>query len=223
MATETRPSRFLFFSPRRVYRKPLLTLALLLGAAAMISGFTLWPRSPLDLGSRADFSAAELMRHWGAGEVVVLVRHGERCDRSSNACLGPEEGITVHGSEASAQLGAALTEFGLQHTDVLNSPAKRTEQTAAYMFDRASEPQEWLAECRKDMGVDIAAHKAPGRNLVLVTHSGCINDLEAQEGFPHADEPGYTSALFATLAADGDLRIVGRVNVEDWPEVMAAN
>ena len=36
-----------------------------------------------------------LSEHWESGNVIFLIRHEERCDRSNNPCLGPDEGITA--------------------------------------------------------------------------------------------------------------------------------
>jgi hypothetical protein len=60
------------------------------------------------------------------------------------------------------------------------------------------------------------AHKRPGHNLVLVTHSGCIGELEAQTGFKHAANSEYGSALFVHITAEGALRVLGIVKAEDW-------
>lgn len=205
------------------YLKRLLPLAVLLIIGALIGGFAVWPLSPMNLAKGQNATESGFMAHWRAGDLVVLVRHAERCDRSSTACLGPRDGITLEGSHASAQLGAALTTLGMDGTDVLSSPLTRTAQTALYMFNRPSTEQAWLVNCDADMIGDIHAHKVPGRNLLLVTHSGCIGNVEARLGFPHAKFTDYNSALFATLGSDGKLRVLGVVNVQDWPLVLGRN
>lgn len=40
--------------------------------------------------------------------VVVLFRHAERCDRSTNQCLSDKTGITVKGTQDARELGNAL-------------------------------------------------------------------------------------------------------------------
>jgi hypothetical protein len=64
------------------------------------------------------------------------------------------------------------------------------------------------------------AHKSARRNLVLVTHSGCISEFEAQNGFRRAMKAAYTSALFVTIKPDGQLEVLGTLNTEDWPIVL---
>ena len=40
--------------------------------------------------------------------VVVLFRHAERCDRSTNQCLSDKTGITVKGTQDARELGNAF-------------------------------------------------------------------------------------------------------------------
>lgn len=209
--------------PLKRYIATLTTLVALLAISALIAGFVVWPLSPTNLGRAGGATAAQLHQHWQAGDVVVLVRHGERCDRSADACLGAADGITVQGRDAAAQLGSAFMSMGMEKADVLSSPLTRTAQTAQAMFSRASKEQDWLVNCDVDMAGDIKTHKVAGRNLVLVTHSSCIDRFENAMGFPHAKDSEYTSSLFATAGANGKLQILGVVNVQDWPKVIALN
>ena len=43
----------------------------------------MWPSSPLDLGVGNRLLTSGVLASW-RGELVVLVRHEERCDRSAN-------------------------------------------------------------------------------------------------------------------------------------------
>ena len=78
-----------------VSRKPssrLSTSVVAIGAltlAVLASCFVLWPKSPANLAYEGAQARAQLLQQWSAGEIAVLVRHAERCDRSSNPCLGP--------------------------------------------------------------------------------------------------------------------------------------
>ncbi|WP_085714971.1 histidine phosphatase family protein [Pseudomonas sp. B28(2017)] len=185
--------------------------------AVLVTGFLLWPKSPTNLAQEDAQARAQLLQQWGAGEIAVLVRHTERCDRSSNPCLGPADGITRVGSEAAAGVGQGLARLGLTHTDILTSPVTRTVQTAHYMFNSDPRTQEWLATCGTTLRNDVVAHKVAQRNLVLVTHSGCIADFEKQTGFKHsAKDAEYGSALFVHIDGNGQLQVLGIVNAEDW-------
>lgn len=204
------------------YLRTVLPLGLLLVVAALIAGFVVWPLSPTNL--RNDHSAStELFSDWQAGEVVVLVRHGERCDRSSNTCAGPADGITLPGREVAAGVGSALLSMGMHSADIATSPLTRTAQTAQAMFGEGIAEQNWLVDCDTDMARDIKAHKAEGRNLVLITHSGCISRFEDAMGFPHARDTEYASSLFVRLGANGKLKVLGRIDAQDWPAVVTRN
>jgi phosphohistidine phosphatase SixA len=185
--------------------------------AVLATCFVLWPKSPANLAHEGAQARAQLLQQWSAGEIAVLVRHAERCDRSSNPCLGPADGITRVGSEAAAGVGQGLTRLGLTQTDILTSPVTRTVQTAHYMFNSDPRTQEWLATCGTTLRNDVVAHKVAHRNLVLMTHSGCIADFEKQTGFKHsAKDAEYASALFVHIDGDGQLKVLGIVNAEDW-------
>jgi len=200
-------------------RKVALVILTLL-VAALVMGFVAWPASPMLLAQGNQLQKASVLQRWQAGEIVVLVRHAERCDQSSNPCLGPADGITEVGRDAARQVGQALDSLGLAHTDLLTSPATRTVQTAHYLSAHVVPQQEWLAACGATMGAEVLAHKTAQRNLVLVTHSGCISDFEAQNGFKNARKAEYTSALFAAVGPDGKLQILGTVNDSDWSSVL---
>jgi broad specificity phosphatase PhoE len=188
-----------------------------LTVAAVVAGFFLWPRSPANLAHEGAQARAQLLQQWSAGEIAVLVRHTERCDQSSNPCLGPADGITRVGSEAAAGVGQGLARLGLTQTDILTSPVTRTVQTAHYMFNSDPRTQEWLATCGTTLRNDVVAHKVAHRNLVLVTHSGCIADFEQQSGLKHAaKDVEYGSALFVHIDGNGQLQVLGIVNADDW-------
>lgn len=209
--------------PKRAVKKRFLKVTLAASVvivAALVTGFTLWPRSPAMLAEGDHMTTAGVFQHWQAGDVVVLVRHAERCDQSKNPCLGPADGITQVGSVASTDVGKGFNALGMDHADVFSSPATRTMQTAQFMFGKEASHQEWLAQCGKAMRDDVVAHKTAHRNLVLVTHSGCISDFEKQTGFKHAPTSQYTSALFVSVTADGQLKVLGIVNSGDWPAVL---
>ena len=189
----------------------------------MLTGYSCWPRSPLHLGEGDNMSRSGLYDSWKKGEVVVLMRHGERCDRSTNECLGPEDGITHVGSAVSRSVGGSINALGLAHTDVLSSPATRTAQTAQLMVGHPVEAQDWLYHCDNTSINEVMAHKAPDRNLILVTHSGCISRIESQQGFPHADMSEYDGALFISLDGRGQPVIRGIVNPDDWRKLASSS
>lgn len=205
---------------RAVIHKALIAAAAVAVAAALLGTFSYLHRSPTDLGSGHNAVSQGLLSHWQAGDVIMLVRHAERCDRSSNTCLGPADGITQLGSETSTTVGQALKTLGMGHADVLTSPTTRTAQTAQYMFGQGIAAPEWLANCDTSLLQNAIAHKVPERNLVTVTHSGCIGHVEKQLGYPHAAGAEYNSALVLTLDEHGKAVILGVINADAWPKTL---
>ncbi|MFZ3282967.1 MAG: histidine phosphatase family protein [Pseudomonas sp.] len=193
-----------------------ITLAGVVAVAILVSGFVWWPRSPTDLDHAGRNTTAEWLNAWQAGEVVALVRHTERCDRSSNTCLGPADGITEVGSTAAQLVGQGFMKLGMLQATVLSSPLTRTAQTAHYMFGHDASSEDWLATCGPTLRDEIIARKVAQQNLVLVTHSGCISDFEKQTGFPHAIAAQYGSTLLVRIDHQKQLTVLGIINTAFW-------
>ncbi|RVD79772.1 histidine phosphatase family protein [Pseudomonas koreensis] len=183
---------------------------------ALILGFVWMQRSPANLRYASASATQEWVNAWQAGEVVALVRHTERCDRSTNTCLGPADGITQVGSVAAGVVGRGFTQLGLEKTQFFSSPLTRTMQTAHYMLGHDAVAQEWLETCGPTLRDDVVAHKTPGQNMILVTHSGCIADFERQTGYPRAVAAEYGSAVLMRIDAQGQLKVIGIMNPEGW-------
>lgn len=208
------------FEPSRLakYKSPLrMLLAALLVIPVVLT--ILRPTVITDLAHAGHHGAAALTAGWNKGEMVVLVRHVERCDRSRAQCLAQPDGITERASDVAVGLGARFEKLGLARTDIYNSPLTRAAQTSAYMFHHASSTQDWLFNCRKTMLRDIRRYKVPGRNLILVTHSECMSALENALHFS-MPSPGYGSALFLSeSAARHAPQVLGYIEASDWPLV----
>ncbi len=197
-------------------KKIWLGMAALALLGTLLAGFLAWPKSPPDLGSSNRLLSSGLLASWREGDLVVLVRHEERCDRSSNPCFGPADGLTIHGTQQAAKIGKAFKTLGMENSDVLSSPTIRTAQTSLFMFGKTELSPGPLAICGDAMGEEILSHKQPGHNLVLITHSACISDFEEALGYPHAQAAKYGSALFVKVLANGKFKAVGIMNSEDW-------
>jgi len=205
-------------SKRWVLSRPrtwaIITVGLLL--ITLICGFVWVQRSPANLRYASASATQEWVKAWQAGEVVALVRHTERCDRSTNTCLGPADGITQAGSIAAAEVGRGFTQLGLEKTRLFSSPLTRTLQTAHYMLGHDAVAAEWLETCGPTMRNEVVAHKTAGHNMILVTHSGCIADFERQTGYPRAVAAEYGSTVLARIDAQGKLEVIGIMNPEGW-------
>lgn len=176
-------------------KKLWLGMAVAAFFGTLLVGYLAWPLSPTDLGVGNRLLTSGLLASWRDGNVVVLVRHEERCDRSSNPCFGPADGLTIHGTQQAKEIGKAFKTLGMESADILSSPTTRTAQTSQFMFGKTLLSPGPLAICGDAMGEEILSHKQPGRNLVLITHSACINDFEQALGYPHAVTAEYGSAL----------------------------
>ena len=129
--------------------------------------------------------------------------------------------MTVKGRQMAEKRGQSLQRLGLANANIYHSPLRRTEQTSSDAFNRTTQGQDWLIHCRKSMLGDVVAHKQPGHNLVLVTHSECINALEKQAGIRGGSGPGYAIALFVTVdPITGASHVLGAVNPSQWSRML---
>ena len=211
----------------QVYRLPwgaaqlaVLCLLFVLGAAAA------WAHAHMaipNLGNPHHLQRSGLEAAWAKGSVIVVLRHAERCDRSSAACLGDPSGITVAGSQVAANVGRGLQHLGLSAADVWASPEVRTRQTAHAMFGKTIATQDWLNQCDGHFAENALALKRNGHNLVLVSHSGCMERLEQALEVPSsAMSNSYASALFITQGSDGKAKMLGQIAASEWRKLVEA-
>jgi phosphohistidine phosphatase SixA len=119
-------------------------------------------------------------------------------------------------------MGKEFRELGLANSDIYNSPLKRTAQTAQVMFNKISDKQDWLYQCNPEFMGQALQRKAPGRNLILVTHSSCIDEFEASLGLSESD-PDYGGALFISTSDDKTQhQVLGFIAADDWNDVFGA-
>ncbi|KQN51230.1 phosphoglycerate kinase [Pseudomonas sp. Leaf48] len=180
--------------------------------------FLLQPAAVPDLANGNVVGARALMTAWAKGDVIVLVRHVERCDHSKAACLSGNDGITDRSRGVAVSVGARFEQLGLERADIYNSPILRTVQTAGYMFNKAGVGEDWLISCKGTMLRDALAHKVAGRNLILVTHSECMVQMEKDLKFP-ASTPDYGTALFINAETLNAPRMLGFIEASDWHSV----
>ena len=173
--------------------------------------------SPKALEYSSPAELAQLKASWAKGDIIAIVRHAERCDQSKAPCLATPDGITARGRDDAATLGGRYRALGLTDADIFNSPLTRTKQTATAMFSEKAQDQEWLASCEMTLLQDALKHKRKGHNLILVTHSGCIKDVERALGFDGAKKPDYISTLFLSFGLnDRDPTLLGIIASSDF-------
>lgn len=194
------------------------TFAVVIGAALSVSiiAFLFQPPEIADLSEENRHQLPNLLGQWDKGNVIVLLRHLERCDKDDSPCLEGTEGITARSVGIGQILADSYARLGLANTTILNSPLTRTAQTESIVFADVGADMNWLYECRDSMLSDALAHKAPGKNLVLVTHSSCIEAFEQALGYD-SDTPTYgTSLFFSADAPPGSLKVLGFLDADDW-------
>lgn len=193
-------------------RLRLLAVSLLTGTTLALVAWRSLPTPLEDVPSSSLFA-----QNWARGGVVLLVRHMERCDRSTAECLGAADGITARAAALAKSMGESIGRLGLTTTDIYSSPANRTVQTADLMFDRNVARQDWLLTCKDgDLAEQIRQHKDAHRNLVLVTHSECFDLLRENLNVRETDTPEYGSALVLFDESEPKLRIAGEVETDEW-------
>jgi hypothetical protein len=199
------------------YRNAAVVLASAL-LVIPLTVFLLRPAAVPDLAHGNVAGARAMLLEWARGDLIVLVRHVERCDHSRAACLMGNDGITDRSRSVALAVGARFAQLGLDSADIYNSPVLRTAQTAGYMFNKVSSGDDWLVDCKGSMLRDALAHKVAGRNLILVTHSECMVQLEKDLKQPNAT-PGYGASLFITAAEHQAPRMLGLIDASDWRSV----
>lgn len=202
--------------------KVLLSIGLI--RATTLTYYALSRSTVEDLGKIKKLADSGLSEHWKNGDAILLIRHKERCDRSNNPCLGPTDGITVHGSERATEVGIRLNAyFDLDNTDVFTSPTTRTVQTSDFMLGKASLLPDREATCGSDIADKLLKYKTNNRNLIVVTHNTCMKDLVKASGDQKYRSPEYGNLLFARITADNAIQIIGKLTSEELPKQPAPN
>ena len=86
------------------------------------------------------------------------------------------------------------------------------------MFNKVGVGEDWLIRCKGSMLRDALAHKVTGRNLILVTHSECMAQLEKDLKLPTATL-GYGASLFISAQTSQPPRMLGFIEASDWRSV----
>lgn len=194
-------SRFMSLSFTGSNQRARNVLITVLAVVLVIVGsyFLFRPPRLTNLAQSNAAQLAPLKSAWASGDAIVVIRHAERCDLSSAPCLDAPDGITKRGKDIAVKLGKHYQTLGLDQADIFTSPLTRTRQTANFMFNHDVEPQQWLAACKGIMLKTALETKRPGHNLILVTHSDCIREIEKHLNVHAPEKPPYASSLFIVL------------------------
>ncbi|MCU1715902.1 histidine phosphatase family protein [Pseudomonas sp. 5P_3.1_Bac2] len=174
------------------------------------------PAEITDLSEESRNDLPKLLNEWEDGNVIVLLRHLERCDKEDHPCLQGNTGVTSRSVATGDVLADSYSQLGLDNSNVYNSPLTRTAQTESIVFNDVGIDGDWLLKCRENMLHDVLRHKQPGKNLILVTHSSCISAFEEALGY-ESDTPAYgTSLFFSKTPETAELDVLGFLDANDW-------
>ncbi|HFW6633145.1 TPA: lipopolysaccharide core heptose(II)-phosphate phosphatase [Escherichia coli] len=110
-------------------------------------------------------------------QTIFLIRHGARCDRSKNACLSSNKGITVNGAIKARDYGKIFSNtfpsFSLYSTDTI-----RTMQTACFFSGgKAASRIPLAATCGLDAAKNILKLSSDNKTTVIFTHNHCLTQI----------------------------------------------
>ncbi|WP_181298942.1 histidine phosphatase family protein [Pseudomonas sp. Q2-TVG4-2] len=190
--------------------------------AVAVAALIFHPPEIVDLSEEGGHKLPRLLARWENGDVIVLLRHLERCDKEDYPCLEGTKGVTSRSVAVGNILAGSFAQLGLGKTDIYNSPLTRTAQTEAIVFDDVGVDEDWLYKCRETMVHDALQNKMPNKNLILVTHSSCISAFEQELGYD-SDTPAYgTSLFFSESSKRGSLDVLGFLDAEDWSVALSS-
>lgn len=167
----------------------------------------------------------QVKKSWQDGELFVLLRHTEKCSAVENACPADDDGITEAGLDQAELVGRGLSRLGKSDADILYSPTKRTAQTAKAALTGDMSPQLWLTEgCKVGLLEKIKSRKRPGKNLVLVTHSSCLNALQDEDqkrilSFNAGRDRFYGVSVIFRQKEDDRVEVFGCILPSQWKQV----
>ncbi|HKM36159.1 MAG TPA: histidine phosphatase family protein [Thiopseudomonas sp.] len=204
---------------KQLFAAVLATAATAAAAAVVLTSQLLADPKPVDLSENPFALTTNLLAEWQDGDLIVLVRHLERCSRVDAACLGEPTGITQRSTAAGLELREQFLGLGLAATDIYSSPLVRTSQTRSLLFPESTANEDFLYQCKENFVQDALAKKVPGRNLVLVTHSSCMD--EANESLNYAEvDYEYGASVFINVESPTEQQILGFIDADDWSRTL---
>ncbi len=203
----------------------ILCLAIVIIVTAGLYGL-IQPAPTLNLISPDGARLLLLKDQWARGNVIALLRHAERCDRTDAPCLASPQGITVRSKDIAVNVGKGYGRLPKAETIFYHSPVIRAVQTAEYMFGDLSHIRHWLrSDCKTELYDEIFNNKQSGKNLVLMTHSTCIDPLGKKQGKKVVNmkihEPAtYNISVFLIIDPETrELTPLGYLYASDWHRI----
>lgn len=199
-----------------------LCAGVLCATALAFSVSQFWTGStPADLSESPFALTSNLLEEWQDGDLIVFVRHLERCSRVDVACLEDEpNGITERSTATGLAMRAEFAKLGLDKADMYSSPLTRTSQTSSLLFAEPIANEDFLYRCEDNFVQDAVAKKIPGRNLVLVTHSSCLDEVNKKLAYAEVDYK-YGAAVFLNVESVTEQQVLGFIDSDDWSKTLS--
>lgn len=159
-----------------------------------------------------------LLNEENGDHVMVMVRHAERCDRSSHECLNSAQGITVRGAQQAAAMGKAWRVVAPPPYRTFSSDTVRTRQSAQGFSEGASikvSSPLGSSSCSQpsfERFLQTVAESSSGAK-VLFTHSECLAYM-AQHFADTQFSPDYLEGIVLVVHPWG-IRIEGAITPQE--------
>ncbi|EFG0732487.1 lipopolysaccharide core heptose(II)-phosphate phosphatase [Escherichia coli] len=177
--------------------KKYIIILLALAAIAGLGTHAAWSSNGLPrIDNKTLARLARLARLAQQHPVVVLFRHAERCDRSTNQCLSDKTGITVKGTQDARELGNAFS-ADIPDFDLYSSNTVRTIQSATWFSaGKKLTVDKRLLQCGNEIysAIKDLQSKAPDKNIVIFTHNHCLTYI-AKDKRDATFKPDYLDGL----------------------------
>jgi broad specificity phosphatase PhoE len=191
--------------------------------------------APLFAAGPAAASGTELADALRAGGYVIVLRHGATLpDKVEMEAVHPDNmtaqrQLNDKGKAQATSFGDALRRLGVPIGNVYSSNFDRAYETAVLAGFTNVEKTADLAEAGSAVSPDENARRAdafrkllatpprPGTNTVLVTHKPNIIDALGKDW---SDVREGEASIFHP--ENGTAKLVARVQMEDWPRMVAA-
>ena len=157
---------------------------------------------PADLSESPFALTSNLLTEWQDGDVIVFVRHLERCSRVDVPCLDDEaSGITQRATTRGLELREHFLTLGLESADIYSSPLTRTSQTSALLFANPTANEDFLYQCQD--------------NFVEQAVSSCMDEVNEKLKYGDTDYE-YGAAVFLNVESATEQNILGFIDSDDW-------
>lgn len=177
--------------------KKYFIILLALAAIAGLGTHAAWSSNGLPrIDNKTLARLARLARLAQQHPVVVLFRHAERCDRSTNQCLSDKTGITVKGTQDARELGNAFS-ADIPDFDLYSSNTVRTIQSATWFSaGKKLTVDKRFLQCGNEIysAIKDLQRKAPDKNIVIFTHNHCLTYI-AKDKRDATFKPDYLDGL----------------------------